>query len=59
MSQQVLKDDLEVLHSKLDAELTELMLGPCPDNVAVSTIKRKKLDLKDQMWGFKNLSTTH
>ena len=41
---------LEARHARLDRELDEESHRPLPDSMAIQTLKRQKLRIKDEIW---------
>lgn len=51
--------ELRKKHGEIERELDEAMLHPSIDDLAISTLKRRKLAIKDEMEKLSSVPTTH
>lgn len=52
-------DELERRHAALEREIEEAMLRPGVDNLQVSELKRRKLQIKDEIERLRTSETLH
>jgi hypothetical protein len=51
--------ELQRKHSELERELDQALLHPSIDDVEISTLKRRKLAIKDEMEKLRSVPTRH
>jgi len=52
-------EELERKHGAIEKELDEAMLHPSVDDMAIVTLKRRKLAIKDEIEKLRGAPTTH
>ena len=52
-------EELERKHGAIEKELDEAMLHPSVDDMALVTLKRRKLAIKDEIEKLRGAPTTH